>query len=146
MSGGSSLPVQTVSDQRNPSEQAKSHAGIFHRSLADRQSPDWEGRATANRWRSRKETKGATLQLIETAQMLDDRNSRRQQQRMSGPCGILHIVNVGAINSHQGRTSLNQVIARLPRQEGTGAEVVRRAPTPRPSGANEHCLVPNRDR
>ena len=106
------------------------------RSIANGQGADWERCSAFDGGRRGEEAERFVLQLVEVAEVLDNRDAVGQEQGVRGACRVFHIVDVGAINADEGGAGVHQMFAGRRGEVRPGAEVIS-APAPRPVGVDE---------
>lgn len=86
----------------------------------------------------------AAVQLLESAQVLDNGDACCQQHGVRGAGWIFHVIDVRAINTDQCGAGVDQVLAGGCGEKRAGAEVVARSPAAGPARVHQDCLSANR--
>src|SRR5215470_17322627 len=106
--------------------------------LPQRERPYRERSASLDRWWRGEEAEVAVADLIKSTQVLDDRNVGGEENCVRRAHGILHVVDVGAIDADQRCSAMYEVVAGCRGEKRSGAEIVRRPPVHRPVGVDEN--------
>jgi len=76
----------------------------------------------------------SSFDLIEAAEVFDDRNVSSEQYGVGRADRVVHVVDVSAIDADQRGARMDEVFGRGRREERAGAEVVAGVPAARPVG------------
>ena len=70
--------------------------------------------------------------MVETAQVLDDWDARGQQDGVRGSRGVLHVIDVRAVDADQCGPSVDKMFTGGRGQERAGAKIAIGSPVTRP--------------
>jgi hypothetical protein len=106
--------------------------------LAQRQCPHRKRGSAFDGGREGEEAEFTGVQLVEAAQVLDDRDAGGEQQGVGGTGGIFHVIDVGAVDADERRAGMHKMLAGCCGEVRARAEVVGGSPAARPVGVDQH--------